>query len=251
MLRNRKILSLIIFANMILATGCMEEIKKTDLNISAASSLKESMLEIEKEYEQQNPNIDLILNFGGSGSLKQQIVQGAPTDVFISASKVQIDELKAKGYLMDNKYKILVENDLVLVSKSHNIEDLGDLKSGSIKKIAMGEPKSVPAGQYANEVLVGSEIKEDIEDKLVYAKDVKEVLAWVKSGNADAGFVYDSDILNDREIKVYAVEESLHSPIIYPITIIKDSKKSYEAKQFEQYLFTEKAQNIFEENGYK
>lgn len=243
-------ISLIITISALFITGCVEETKKTELNISAAASLKESMLEIEEKYEKENPEIDLILNFGGSGSLTQQITQGAPCDVFISASKGYMDELKAKDYLMNNNYKQLLENKLVLISKSKDINDISDLKDEFIKNIAIGEIKSVPAGQYANEVLTNKNIKKDVEDKLVYAKDVKEVLAWVKSGNAEAGMVYYTDIKDDKKLKVYEIDEKLHSPIVYPMGIVKDTKRGYEAKLFEEYLFSEKGQEIFKKHGY-
>lgn len=249
-MRIVKKLCLIIISTTLLLTGCVEEEKKVEINVSVASSLKESMLEIEKRYEQENSGIDIVLNFGGSGALAQQITQGAPCDMFISASKVFMDELKAKGNLMDNNYEILAENKLVLVSKSNDIDSLDDLKSDSIKKIAIGETKSVPAGQYAKEVLENSNINEDIEDKLVYAKDVKEVLTWVESGNAQAGFVYYTDVINKQNLKVHKIKENLHSPIIYPISIISNSKKEYEAKLFESYLLSDKCKAIFLEDGY-
>lgn len=247
--RIKKVL-LMIMSTSILLTGCIEENEKTELNVSAASSLKETMLEIEKKYEQENPDIDLILNFGGSGSLTQQIVQGAPCDMFISASKGFMDELKAKGYLMDNSYENLVGNKLVLISKTSDIKSIEDLKDESIKKIAIGEINSVPAGQYANEVLINKNIKEDVEDKLVYAKDVKEVLAWVESSNVQAGFVYYTDIINKNKLNIDEIEADLYSPIIYPISVISHSKKGYEAKLFEEYLLSDKAKKIFEEHGY-
>lgn len=247
--RIKKVL-LMIMSTSILLTGCIEENEKTELNVSAASSLKETMLEIEKKYEQENPDIDLILNFGGSGSLTQQIVQGAPCDMFISASKGFMDELKAKGYLMDNSYENLVGNKLVLISKTSDIKSIEDLKDESIKKIAIGEINSVPAGQYANEVLINKNIKEDVEDKLVYAKDVKEVLAWVESSNVQAGFVYYTDIINKNKLNIDEIESDLYSPIIYPISVISHSKKGYEAKLFEEYLLSDKAKKIFEEHGY-
>lgn len=247
--RIKKVL-LMIMSTSILLTGCIEEVEKTELNISAASSLKETMLEIEKKYEQENPEIDLVLNFGGSGSLTQQIIQGAPCDMFISASKGFMDELKAKGYLMDNGYENLVKNKLVLISKNSDIKGIEDLKGDSIKKIAIGEINSVPAGQYANEVLINKDIKEDVEDKLVYAKNVKEVLAWVESSNVQAGFVYYTDIINKDKLNVYEIDQNLYSHIIYPISVINNSKKGYEAKLFEEYLLSDKAKKIFEEHGY-
>lgn len=245
-----KKLSLIVISTTLLLTGCVEEESKVELNVSVASSLKESMLEIEKKYEQENKGIDIILNFGGSGALAQQITQGAPCDVFISASKVFMDELKAKGSLMDKNYELLLENKLVLASKSKNINSLDSLKDDSIKKIAIGETKSVPAGQYANEVLENYNIKKNVEEKLVYAKDVKEVLTWVESGNVEAGFVYYTDVINKKDLNIYEIEPALYSCITYPISVVNGSKKEYEAKLFEAYLLSDECKSIFVEDGY-
>ncbi|GAA0242436.1 molybdate ABC transporter substrate-binding protein [Metaclostridioides mangenotii] len=224
-----------------------------ELNISAAASLKEAMAEIEKEYAKDNENVKLTVNFGASGSLQQQIEQGAPTDVFISAGKKQMDALDEKDLLIKETNKGLVENDLVLISpKDSKLEGIDGIKNDDVKKIAVGEPESVPAGKYADEVLTNLNVKDQLKDKLVFAKDVKEVLAWVQSGEADAGFVYLSDTVNNDKINVVATTEAdTHSPITYPIAVIKDSKKVDEAKKFEDFLLSDKGQTILEKYGYK
>lgn len=234
--------------------GCGNKNKDiVELNISAAASLKESMEEIKLEYKKENTNIELLINYGGSGSLKQQIEQGAPCDVFISAGIEQMDSLMEKGFLKKDTYKDLLKNELVLIApKDSEITSVEDLSRDKVNHIAMGEPKSVPAGKYAQEVLNNLKIKEKNSDKLVFAKDVKEVLAWTKSGNVDAGFVYYSDTFNEQGIKiVQLIDKGLHSPIIYPIAVIEGSKKIEEAKKFEEFLLGEKGQDIFEKHGYK
>lgn len=231
-----------------------EEKQPVELNISAAASLKEVMADLETAYNKVADNVTLVVNYGGSGSLQQQIEQGAPCDLFISAGQKQMNTLKEKGLLVDETTKDLVENDLVLITaKGVEIKSFDDLKNSDIKHIAVGDPGSVPAGKYADEVLVNTGIKDSISDKLVFAKDVKEVLAWVASGNADAGFVYLSDALNNSNVNVVknVPEVNEHSPIIYPVSVIKDSKNIEEAKKFEDFLFTEEAQKIFEKYGYK
>lgn len=229
------------------------ENKSVELNISAAASLKEVMAELETEYKKINENVTLVVNYGSSGSLQQQIEQGAPCDLFISAGQKQMNTLKDENLLLDNTTKDLVENELVLIQANGvEVQSFDDLKTDKVNKIAVGEPSSVPAGKYADEVLVNTGIKEGISDKLVFAKDVKEVLAWVASGNADLGFVYLSDALsNDSVTIVENVEVNDHTPITYPVSVIKDSKKVDEAKSFEDFLFTDTAQNIFEKHGYK
>ncbi|MGL5695273.1 MAG: molybdate ABC transporter substrate-binding protein [Peptostreptococcaceae bacterium] len=227
--------------------------KEIELNISAAASLKEAMVELEAEYKKENENIKLVVNFGASGSLQRQIEQGAPCDIFISAGTKQMTSLEEDGLLLNGSNKNLVENDLVLViSKGSEISSIDDLKSDKVKHIAVGEPESVPAGKYADEVLTNLNLKEYIKDKLVFAKDVKEVLAWTASENTEVGFVYYSDaLMNDSVNVVLTTPIDSHSPIVYPVAIIKNSKKIEEAQKFEDFLFTDKAQEILQKYGYK
>ena len=146
------------------------------------------MADLETEYKKHKENVTLVVNYGSSGSLQQQIEQGAPCDLFISAGQKQMNALKDKGLLLDGTTKDLVENSLVLVAaKGVEITSFDDLKSDKITHIAIGEAESVPAGKYADEVLTNTDIKDSISNKLVFAKDVKEVLTWVASGNADVG----------------------------------------------------------------
>lgn len=266
MLKKTKIISMLLCCSLLLiscgkgdsgngtTTGDEEEKAPVELNISAAASLKEVMTDLETEYKKSNENVILVVNYGSSGSLQQQIEQGAPCDLFISAGQSQINNLKEKGLLLDDTTKDLVENSLVLVAANGvEISSLDDLKSDNVTHIAVGEPESVPAGKYADEVLTNTGIKDSINDKLVFAKDVKEVLAWVASGNADVGFVYLSDALSsDRVSIVENVDEvNNHSSITYPVSVIKDSTNVDEAKKFEDFLFTDTAQKIFEKYGYK
>lgn len=256
MKKRFKVLSLLLGCSLFLV-GCgnknTNENTTVELNISAAASLKEVMAELETEYNKVNENVKLVVNYGSSGSLQQQIEQGAPCDLFISAGQTQMNNLKNENLLLDETTKDLVENELVLVkAEGIEIENFDDLNSDKINKIAVGEPSSVPAGKYADEVLVNTGIKEKIADKLVFAKDVKEVLAWVASGNADVGFVYLSDALSSDKVTIVEnVQVNEHTPITYPVSVIKDSKNIDEAKAFEDFLFSSTAQDIFEKYGYK
>lgn len=223
-----------------------------ELNISAAASLKEAMTDIQAEYQKTKPNVTLTVNYGASGSLQQQIEQGAPCDIFISAGQSQMKALDDKSLLLENTKKDLVKNDLVLVGpKDTKLTGLSDLNTDKVKKIAVGEPKSVPAGQYADETFQKLGIKDAISSKLVFAKDVKEVLAWSTSGNADVGLVYKSDALSSSDSKIIeTVPDDKHSPITYPIGVIKASKNQDAAKSFEDFLFTDTCKKIFEKYGY-
>lgn len=224
-----------------------------ELNISAAASLKEAMIEIVNEYKGINENVSLTINYGGSGSLQSQIEQGAPCDIFISAGEEQMNQLEEQGILVENTRKDLLENSLVLITqKKNNITSINDLSDNKVKHIALGEPKSVPAGKYADEVLTNLNLKNKVNNKLVYAKDVKEVLAWTESNNAEVGFVYYSDAINSDKIKIVEnIDSKNHSPIKYPIAVLENSKEIEEAKAFQKFLLSKKGQSIFKEFGYK
>ena len=230
-----------------------ESQEAVELNISAAASLKEAMEKIEEDYKKVHENVTLVVNYGASGSLQQQIEQGAPCDVFISAGQKQMKALDEASLLLEGTYKDLLENDLVLIaSKDSDVSNLDDLITNKVKHIAVGEPSSVPAGKYADEVLVNLDLKDKIKDKLVFAKDVKEVLAWTQSGNAEVGFVYYSDTINTDNIKIVETTPSTsHSAIVYPIAVIKESKKPEAAKEFEDFLLSTDGQAILKDFGYK
>lgn len=256
MIKRLKFLSTLCCLSLLL-TGCSSSTKKEDktieLNISAAASLKEAMADLEAAYTSKNPEVSFVINYGSSGSLQQQIEQGAPCDLFISAGEKQMTALEEEGLLLDGTNKDLVKNSLVLVtSNDSKISSIDNLNSDAVSKIALGEPSSVPAGKYADETLTSLAIKDSLNNKLVFAKDVKEVLAWTASGNADAGFVYLSDALSSDGVKIVeTISEKYHSPITYPVAIIKDSDDIDAAKAFEDFLFTDEAQEIFEKYGYK
>ena len=226
--------------------------KEIELKISAAASLQEAMVEIEKEFKQVNPDVKLTVNLGSSGTLMQQIQEGAECDVFISAGAKQMDALVKDGTINKDDVKTLLINDLVLVAaKGEKIDSLDDLKSDSITKIAIGDPESVPAGKYAKEVLDNTKLYDNVKDKLVLAKDVKEVLSWVQKGNADVGFVYLSDATGVDDVDVVLTTDAdSHSEIAYPVAVLKDSKQAKVAQQFEDFLLSDTAQNILEKHGF-
>lgn len=231
-----------------------KDTKKSSLTISAAASLKDAMEEIKAEFIREKPNLTITYNLGSSGSLQQQIEKGADVDVFISAGTKQMNALKDKSLIVENTQKNFLENELVLVvpKDSSSVADFKDLSTDKVKKVGLGEPKSVPAGQYADEVLTKLDILNSIKSKIVYGKDVKEVLTWVETGNADAGMVYETDAIVSDKIKVVAkAPEGSHKPIYYPAAVIKTSKKLEEAKAFINFLYSSKAKPVFQKYGFK
>jgi molybdate transport system substrate-binding protein len=225
---------------------------KTELLVSAAASLKDSLSEIEKLYEKEHPDINLLFNYGASGTLQKQIEQGAPADLFFSAGKKQVDALVKEGLISDNK--TILGNELVVVVPSDSkrtFTTVKELTDKDIKKIAIAQPESVPAGQYAKETLTARKSWDALQDKLVLAKDVRQVLTYVETGNVEAGFVYKTDALTSKKVKIaLRISSSVHSPILYPASVVKGTKHSDEAKAFYAYLQSKEASAVFKKYGF-
>lgn len=225
----------------------------TNLLISAAASLKDALEEVKHLYRQIPSNVDIYYNFGASGALQQQIENGAPADIFISAAVQQMDALQSKNLILNDTRRNLLFNRLVLIvpKNASNINDFTQLTNSIIKKIALGEPKSVPVGKYAEEVLAKLGILEQIKPKLVLGNNVRQVLATVESGNADAGIVYTTDAKTSNQVKVVATAaENLHSKIIYPIAVLKTSKNAAAAREYIEFLSKNQAKTVFEKYGF-
>lgn len=227
--------------------------EKIELTISAAASLQDAFFDIQKEFEEENPHIKLIFNFGGSGALQQQISQGAPADLFFSASMDKFDTLIDEGLIDKDDGVHLLGNEIVLVvpkDQENGVSSFEDLSNAS--KISIGTPETVPAGQYGKEALENMDIWTEIEDKIVYAKDVRQVLSYVETNNVDAGIVYKTDAVSSNKVEIVATADAdTHTPIIYPVGVIKDSKHREEALKFYEYLKTETSIKTFEEYGFK
>lgn len=225
-----------------------------ELNISAAVSLKDALAEIQKNYAAKHANIKLLFNLGASGSLQKQIEQGAPADIFISAAPKQMDELQDKKLVNSATRKNLVENKLVVVvpkDSSLSIMKLEDMTQANVKKIALGETAVVPAGQYAKEALQKLGVWDKIQDKVVFAKDVRTVLAYTETGNVEAGMVYKTDAISSDKIKIVAsAPEGSHKPIIYPIAVVSATKQAKAAEDFVAYLFTPESKAVLEKYGF-
>jgi len=230
-----------------------KEVKPIELTVSAAASLKDAMEEIKTTYSNEKPDVTITYTFGSSGSLQQQIENGAGVDVFVSAATKQMDALKDKGLIIEDTRKDFLENKIVLVvpEDSSDVTDFEDLSTDKVKQVGLGEPNSVPVGQYAQEVLTKLNLLDSIKPKVVYGRDVKEVLAWVETGNADAGIVYETDAKISDKVKVVAkAPEGTHEPVYYPAAVIKDSKNVDAAKDYVNFLYSSKAKPIFEKYGF-
>jgi molybdate transport system substrate-binding protein len=230
-----------------------ESKENVELTISAAASLKEAMDVIQQTYQEEHPEVRLKFNFGASGSLQQQISQGAPVDLFFSAAEDKFDLLVEEGNIAKEDGLDLLGNELVLVvpKEDQSIKAFEDLVKAEVNKISIGTPETVPAGKYAKESLEKMDIWKDVESKVVYAKDVRQVLSYVETGNVDAGIVYKTDALVSNKVEIVAsADPATHTPIIYPVGVIKDSEHYEAAKEFYEYLQSDDALKVFEEYGF-
>ncbi|WP_339167031.1 molybdate ABC transporter substrate-binding protein [Paenibacillus sp. FSL R5-0341] len=236
------------------SAGVTDPQETVDLTISAAASLTDAMKEIETNFETANPNIELNFNFGASGALQQQIEQGAPADIFVSAATKNMNALVDENLIASGDQKNLLQNSLVAIvpaDGTNTVASETDLTSDSIKTVAIGIPESVPAGTYAKEALTNAKLWDELESKLVQGKDVRQVLQYVETGNADAGFVYKTDALTSDQVKIaFEVDKNSYTPANYPVGIIEGTKHRTEAEQFYAYLQTPEVLDIFTKYGF-
>jgi molybdate transport system substrate-binding protein len=252
----RKLYIILFIAISISITGCQsdKDNKQKELTISAAASLREALEEAGQKFMDENPEIKLIYNFGGSGSLQQQISHGAPVDLFISAAEDKYNQLIAKDMIDKNHSVQLLGNELVLIvpKEQQNIETLDDLQDSDIKRIAIGTPESVPAGQYAKQTFLSAGLWSSLEAKIIYTKDVRQVLSYVETKSVDAGIVYKTDAIISDKIKTVPISgHDLHDPIIYPAGVVSSSENPDEAIQFFEFLRGQEAIKIFKKYGFK
>ncbi|MHA6260312.1 molybdate ABC transporter substrate-binding protein [Sporosarcina sp. CAU 1771] len=238
--------------SLIGCTGKKEE--KVEIMVSAAVSLTDALKDIKELYEKDHA-VELTYNLQGSGSLAQQIQQGAPVDVFISANQKWMDTLEDEELIITATRQDVTGNKLVLItglSSGITYSSVKDISAEDIAQIAIGNPESVPAGTYAEQVLKKLSKWEELEDKLVLAKDVRQVLTYVETGNVDIGFVYESDALSSNKIQILATaEDGTHDPVIYPGAVLVDTKQEKEATKFLVFMASEQAQKILENYGFR
>ncbi len=258
MKRTKRLVSVLVLVAVLFSLFPVNVFAKTTtkytLTISAAASTADAMADITKLYNKKYPNVTLTFNYGSSGALQKQIEQGSPVDVFISAATKQMNALKEEKLLYNDTIRTIAYNKVVLIvpkDSKLNLKKFSDLNGSSVDIIAMGEPSSVPAGQYGQEVLTYYGILDSVKKKAVYAKDVTEVLTWVERGNADAGIVYRTDAINSTKVKIISTAPSFtHTTVEYPAAVVKDSKHPKVANTFVKFLDTEQAQEILDQYGF-
>jgi molybdate transport system substrate-binding protein len=221
-----------------------------ELNLSVAASLKEVINELSTRYSAKHPATVFIKNFGPSGTLAGQIENGAPVDLFIAANNQWMDYLKAKQLVDIKSEKTFAFNSLVFAGtttkKAASMNDLVKLD-----RIAIGSPKSVPAGEYAMRAMTNAGITGKLSGKLVMAKDVRECLMYAELGEVDGGFVYRTDARLAQKAKLlFVVPQKLYPRVTYPMALTVKAAQNSEAKAFKAFLQGSEAKSVLLKYGF-
>jgi len=224
-----------------------------EVNVFAAASLTESLRQIATRYELRSGD-KLVLNFGASSTLARQIEAGAPADIFFSADEARMDTLEKKGLMDAATRKSRLGNALVVVVAADSkleIRSAHDLTNASIHRIALADPKAVPAGIYAKSWLALQKLWPAVAPKVVPTENVRGALAGVESGNVEAGVVYKTDADISKKVKIaYEVPLTDAPRITYPMALVKDSKQPAAAKLFLRHLASDEAGQVFKRFGF-
>jgi molybdate transport system substrate-binding protein len=224
-----------------------------DLNVFAAASLSDALKEIAAAYEPASGD-KLRFNLGASSALALQIRNGAPADVFFSADEAKMDDLAKAGLLASDTRRSLLSNTLVIVVNATDgaaIAAPGDLAKPAVRRLALAETATVPAGIYAKEWLQHARLWAKVSDRVIPTENVRACLAAVEAGNADAGIVYKTDALISKQVKiVHEVAVADGPKISYPLAVLQDSKHADAARKFAVHLGGPEARAVFVKYGF-
>ncbi|MDR2610262.1 MAG: molybdate ABC transporter substrate-binding protein [Clostridiales Family XIII bacterium] len=227
--------------------------KTVELNVLAAASMTDVLNELGETYKATHKDVKLNFSYGSSGALQTQIEEGAPADIFISAGAKQMDALAEKNLIAADTRKDLLGNDVVLVTPKDSklgLTSFEDVASDKVKRVAVGG-ENVPVGQYTQQVFEYYKVWDKIKAKASLGEDVRQVLSWVESGDADCGIVYKTDALTTDKVTVAAAAAAdTHKPVLYPEAVVAASKNQDAAKEFLEFLSSPEAKAVFEKAGF-
>jgi len=238
-------------AMLLLAARCATA---DEILVSAASSLTDALNEIGTAYTHQHPRTTVRFNFASSGALQQQILQGAPVDVFCSASPQEVDALQKEGRIAASSRIDFAGNRLVLIAPTGSrLGGWNDLAKAKTRRVALSDPASVPSGRYAEETLTKRGLWDIAKRKAIFGENVRQTLTYVANGDAEAGVVFKTDALHDAG-RVRIVTEANpgkdHAPIVYPAALLKDAPNRAAGQSFLQFLQGKEAQRILARYGF-
>lgn len=222
-----------------------------DLNVSAAMSLREAVTELSNTFSAKNPGVKIQSNLGASGALAKQIENGAPADIYFSANVKWMDFLVDKGLVDKKNTAIVAYNAVVFVGKPDlKVKTMQDLVK--LEKIAVGSPRSVPAGEYAVQAIKKAGIEKQLEGKLVMGKDVRECLMYADRGEVTGAFVYKTDAEQmAKNVRIlFIVPQELYPRVTYPLGITTAGVKKPEAVAYFKFVQSAEGKKILAKHGF-
>jgi molybdate transport system substrate-binding protein len=224
-------------------------LQAAEISLSVAASLKEVINELSDGFAKKKPGVKFVRNYGASGQLVKQIENGAPADIFISANLEWMDYLKNKQLADVASIGTFTYNTLVFAGAPGKASSMHDLIK--LERIAIGSPKSVPAGEYATEAFKKAGIEKQLEKKLVMARDVRECLTYAERGEVDGAFVYRTDALQAKQARIlFVVPQELYSRVVYPMALTVTGARNKDAAAFFAYLHGDEAKAVLLKYGF-
>ena len=228
-------------------------LRAAEITVFAAASLTDALKEIGTNYEKQNED-KVAFNFAASSLLARQIQEGAPADIFLSADEAKMDSLATNGLILKETRKSRLSNSLVIVTSADSdlqIKSPADLADSKVRRIALADPKAVPAGVYSKAFLEKEKLWSTVEPKVVPVDNVRAALAAVESCKIEVGMVFKTDAAISKKVKVaYEVPAEAGPKISYPLAVLKNAKQVESAKKFVEYLDSDAAAKIFQKYGF-
>lgn len=228
--------------------------EKVELTILAAASLTDVCDELKERFEKENPSITLNISYGGSGALQTQIEEGAPADVFISAATKQMTALDDEGLMDSDSIIQLLENKVVLIvpkESDTSVSSFEDVATEAVTMVGLGEPGSVPVGQYSEEIFTSLGILDAVKEKTNYGSDVRTVLSWVETAAVDCGVVYATDAYTSQDVTIVCeAPEGSCKRVIYPAGVVTASEHPDEAAAWIAFIQSDASMELFESYGF-
>ena len=227
-----------------------------DVTLSVAVSLKEVTEELGRAFMAARPGVTLRYNFGASGELQKQIEAGAPVDVFLSAAPRQMDDLEKQNLIVPASRRAFARNALVVIKPADSRIDItkpGDLLEARVGRIVVGNPRTVPAGQYAEESLRALGLWDRLQPKLIFAENVRQALDYVARGEVDAGFVYSTDAASRAQgvKEAFRPPDDSYRPVVYPGAIVAASRQAALAQAFLDLLGGAEGRTVLSRFGFR
>ena len=244
-------------AVLVLSLLCLPTLARAqEITLSVAISMKEAVETLGRQFTQARPSVMLRYNFGSSGELQKQIEAGAPVDLFISAAQRHMDELEQKGLIDPASRQVFARNVLTVIKPAGSVLDISkpaDLLDPKVRRIVIGNPRTVPVGQYAEESLKALALWDRVQPKLVFAENVRQALDYVARGEVEAGFVYSTDIpvRAGQVTEAFRPAEDTYRPVTYPVAVVKDSRQPALARAFIDLLMTREGQSALSRLGFQ